>query len=82
MSVKFASGKHAHAFCDVCGFRYPYASLKNTIVNEKITGIKACPDCYDKDHPQLRVGKIKVFDPEALRDPRPDTALEDSRELL
>jgi hypothetical protein len=77
----FASGKYAHGFCDVCGFRVKLSELKNTIVNEKRTGIKACPTCYDKDHPQLRVGRIKVEDPQALRDPRPDPALEASREL-
>jgi len=82
MPTSFASGKHAHGFCDVCGFRAKLSLLKNTIVNEKRTGLKACPTCYDIDHPQLRVGRIKVNDPQALRDPRPDTALEASRELL
>jgi hypothetical protein len=82
MSTNFASGKHAHGFCDQCGFRVKLSLLKNTVVNEKRTGLKVCPTCYDPDHPQLRVGRIKVNDPQALRDPRPDTALEASRELL
>lgn len=82
MAGSFSSGKHAFGFCDVCGFRYKLSLLKNTIVNEKRTGIKACPECYDKDHPQLRIGRIRVEDPQALRDPRPDTALEASRELF
>lgn len=81
MSANFASGKYAFGFCDICGFRCKLSLMKNTIVNEKRTGIKACPTCYDPDHPQWRVGRIRVEDPQALRDPRPDTAQEKSREL-
>ncbi len=32
-----------------------------------------CRECYDEDHPQLQLGKIPVYDPQALRNARPDT---------
>ncbi len=75
----YASGKLAHGFCDVCGFRYPLKSLRETILNLKPTGILSCPTCWDPDHPQLQVGRHKVFDPQSLRRPRPDPAMLDSR---
>jgi hypothetical protein len=37
------------------------------------TNIKACSECWDGDHPQLKLGEFPVNDPQALRDPRPDT---------
>ena len=33
-----------------------------------------CPACWDPDQPQLKVGMFPVFDPQALRNPRPDTS--------
>lgn len=82
MSSNFASGKHAHGFCDRCGFRCDYHAMKKLVVNERLTNIKVCPACYEPDQPQYRVGKLKVIDPQGLREPRPDTSLEESRELL
>ena len=79
---KFATGKYAHGFCDVCNFRYSLGELTELIRNEVPTGIYACPTCFDSDHPQYRVGKFPIDDPQALRDPRPDPSLEASRELL
>jgi len=81
MATNFASGKHAFGFCDRCGFRSALNAMKKLTINEKLTNIKVCPTCYESDHPQYRVGKLRVFDPQALREPRPDTALEASREL-
>lgn len=74
MSGQFASGKYAHGFCDRCGRRVDKLNtMKNQPVNENPTGIMVCRECYDIDHPQLQLGKIPVYDPQALRNARPDT---------
>ncbi len=75
----FASGKNAFGFCDRCGFRCKLSLMKKLTVNEKLTNIKVCQDCWEPDHPQYRIGRVDMSDPQALRDPRPDPALEDSR---
>lgn len=49
------------------------------MVNLKTTNIRVCPACFDPDHPQNQLGRHKVVDPQALRNARPDTGLEDSR---
>lgn len=82
MTQGFASGRIAHGFCDRCGFRVKLSLMKKITVNEKLTNIKVCPTCWEPDHPQYRIGRVDMSDPQALRDPRPDTALEDSRELF
>lgn len=82
MSQGFASGKNAFGFCDRCGFRSKLSLMKKITINEKLTNIKVCPTCWEPDHPQYRIGRVDMSDPQALRDPRPDTALEDSRELF
>ncbi len=82
MTQGFASGKNSHGFCDRCGFRVKLSLMKKITVNEKLTNIKVCPTCWEPDHPQYRIGRVDMSDPQALRDPRPDTALEDSRELF
>lgn len=74
MSVAYARGKNAAGLCDVCGFRYKLRELKNVIVKGRKTATKACPECWDPDHPQLRLGEKPVIDPQALRDPRSDRA--------
>jgi hypothetical protein len=74
MSTRYASGKRAIAECDVCGFRYNLKKLKVTMVRGRSTEILACPRCWDPDHPQLKLGSFPVYDPQALRKPRPDFA--------
>ena len=73
MSNRFANGARAFGFCDVCGFRYDLKRLKNLIVKTKRTEIRACPQCWTPDQPQLLLGSFPVSDPQALRNPRPDT---------
>ena len=41
-------------------------------MKQKITGTKACPECWDVDHPQLMLGTFPIYDPQALREPRVD----------
>jgi hypothetical protein len=73
MSNRFANGRKAFGFCDVCGFRFDLKRLKNLVVKTKETQIKACPQCWTPDQPQLQLGMYPISDPQAIRDPRPDT---------
>lgn len=77
----FAAGKKAIAICDRCGFQYKLNTLKKEIVKGRQNDLKVCKSCFDPDHPQLHLGEYPVYDPQALKDPRPDPALETSREL-
>lgn len=72
MPNRFASGKHAIAECDVCGFRYKLRQLKPLVIKTKNVNILACPECWNPDQPQLSLGLYPVDDPQALRNPRPD----------
>jgi len=70
--ARYASGKKSVAICDRCGLKYPYEALKEEITNKRRNGLRVCPSCFDKDHPQLQLGRAKVSDPQALRHPRPE----------
>jgi hypothetical protein len=69
---KYASGKHSIAECDRCGQRYKLKELRKLIIKTKQVSIKVCPSCWDPDHPQLLLGMYPVYDPQAVREPRPD----------
>lgn len=75
MTNRFASGKHAIAECDRCGFRFKLRQLRKLVLKTKNTNIMVCDDCYESDHPQLMQGMYPVDDPQALREPRPDLSL-------
>jgi len=81
MANTFASGKRAISLCDRCGQRYPLKKLKIQIVKQRPIGLKVCPECLDVDHPQLMLGSFPVYDPQALRNPRPDINLVVSRDI-
>lgn len=72
MANQFSSGKHSIAECDVCGFRYKLTKLKPLVIKGKQVNILACPTCWTPDQPQLMLGSFPVFDPQAVRNPRPD----------
>lgn len=74
MPTKYASGKHAIAECDRCGQRYKLTQLKKLIIKTKQVSIKVCPECWEPDQPQLQLGLYPVNDPQAVREPRPDTS--------
>ena len=74
MPSKYASGKHAIAECDRCSQRYMLKELRTQIVKTKPFKIKVCPTCWDPDQPQLSLGLYPVNDPQAVREPRPDTS--------
>jgi len=82
MGRAYASGKHAIAECDRCGFRYKLKQLKQLTIKTKKVNIRVCPECFEKDQPQLQVGMKPIDDPQALRNPRPDQSLDESRKFF
>ena len=72
MGNRFAAGKRAISECDRCGFRFKLKNLKELVIKTKNVNILVCPQCWEKDHPQLLLGMYPVDDPQALRNPRPD----------
>jgi len=70
--ARYASGKKSVAVCDRCGLKYPYKKLKEEIYNRRPNGLRVCSSCLDDDHPQLQLGRQKISDPQALRNPRPE----------
>jgi hypothetical protein len=82
MSQTFAVGKKAFGFCDRCGKREKLVKLKSESVAGRALSNRVCPECFDKDHPQNWQGRYPVYDPQALRNPRPDPALAESRDIL
>lgn len=76
---KFASGKHALGICDRCSWTFKLHELKEEIVRTRPTGLLVCSECWSDDHPQNMEGMYPVDDPQALRNPRPDTGLAASR---
>jgi len=81
MPSKFASGKYSIAECDRCGQRYKLSQLKKEVIKTKLFQIKVCPSCWDPDQPQLSLGLYPVNDPQAVREPRPDTSYQVSGNL-
>jgi len=81
VAKRYASGKIALASCDRCGRTYALRDLRKEVVKGNITNVKVCLSCFDYDHPQLHLGKYPVNDPQALREPRQDSGLDDSRTL-
>lgn len=75
MGNKFASAKKAIAMCDRCGQQYKLKKLKSEVIRGRETNMKVCPSCFDPDHPQNKLGDIIIEDPQAIRNPRPDTSL-------
>lgn len=82
MNDVFARGSKAFGFCDRCGFRTPLARLKEEFTRGVSSNNRVCPACWDADHPQNFQGMQVVVDAQALKDPRPDTSLEESRRLI
>ena len=73
MGERFSSGKFAISQCDRCGFRFKLKQLKFEVIKTKLYQLKVCPECWDPDQPQLQLGMYPVDDPQAVRQPRPDT---------
>ena len=73
MPSKFASAKNSIAQCDRCGFRDKLKQLKQLVIKTKNVNILVCPECWEPDQPQLLLGMNPVSDPQAVRNPRPDS---------
>ena len=71
---KYASAKWSIAECDRCGQRYKLVELRKLTIKTKQVNIKVCPECWEPDQPQLQLGMYPVYDPQAVRDPRPDVS--------
>ena len=72
----YANGKKAYGFSDRSGFRYPLKDLVYEYKDGKRTGLRVGRDEVDEDHPQLRLGRTRMDDPQTLYNPRPDTTVE------
>ena len=81
MPNRFAQGKKAFGFCSICGQRADLSKLKPQIIKQKVTNSLRCSECLDEDQPQLMLGTFPIDDPQALRNPRPDPALAESRQI-
>jgi len=79
--MSYAKAKHAFGFCDKTGFRYPLKDLVPEYNNGVKTGFLVGRDVVDPDQPQNFLGRIKINDPQSLRNPRPDRSLLESRAL-
>ena len=73
MPNRFASGRIAIAECDRCGQQYKLKQLRTEIIKQRKYELLVCPECWDPDQPQLMLGTFPIDDPQALRNPRPDT---------
>jgi len=71
--MAYASGKNAWGISDRSGRRYRLNEMK-----VEWTGAKVGPDEFEPKHPQLYPPKAYP-DPQALRDPRPETQLAEQR---
>lgn len=73
MPIKYASAKNSIAQCDRCGFRFKLGQLKRLVIKTKNVNILVCQECWEPDQPQLSLGLYPVNDPQAVRNPRPDS---------
>ena len=71
---KYASAKYTIAECDRCAQRFMLKQLKKLTIKTKMVSIKVCPECWEPDQPQLQLGMYPVYDPQAVREPRPDVS--------
>ena len=72
--MSYASNKHAYGICDRSGFRYKLNDLVWEYQNGTKTGMRIGKDIVDPDQPQNFLGRVKINDPQSLKDPRPDYA--------
>ena len=73
--MAYASGRHAYGLSDRSGRRYRLRDMKT-----EWTGAKVGPDEFEPKHPQLFPPRA-FPDPQALRDPRPESELTEQRSI-
>ena len=71
--MAFASGKKAYGISDRSGFRYRLRDMR-----KEWNGLLVGKDEFEVKHPQLKSPRVGA-DPQALRDPRPETNLTEQR---
>jgi hypothetical protein len=69
---QFARGSKALGICDRTGFVYKLKDLVYETKNGTRTGFRVGKDVADGDHPQNFLGRLRINDPQSLREPRPD----------
>jgi hypothetical protein len=67
----FTSNPKTPGICGRCGFRVLLSELQRQVVAGRVTGLRVCGSCLDEDNPQYRVGRLRISDPQAVRDPAP-----------
>ena len=70
------SGKHTLGTCDRCGQVYQLHELRCETQNFTTLNNRVCPSCFDPDHPQYRVSRVKFWDEISVPDIRPQDGLE------
>jgi hypothetical protein len=70
----YARGSKALGICDRSGRTYKLSDLVYEYQNGVKTGFRVGRDIVDPDQPQNFVGRVKINDPQALMNPRPDYA--------
>ena len=85
MATRFASYKRAFGFCDRCGQRCDLKVMTYTYILGQRQNIKVCRECRDYRNGDNEAywwgilgGQKVANDPQALRNPRPDTNRNDS----
>ena len=73
--MAYASGRHAYGISDRSGRRYRLREMRT-----EWTGAKVGPDEFEPKHPQLFPPRA-FPDPQALRDPRPESELTEQRSI-
>ena len=74
----YAAAKKALGDCDRCGFTYKLNNLKYEIQDSIRNGLRVCTQCFDKDHPQYKLGELNITDNQALFNPRVDRGRKES----
>ena len=80
--MSYTKGRYAFGFCDKTGFRYPLSDLVPEFKNGVKTGFLVGRDVAAPAQPQNFLGRLKIFDPQSLQNPRPDTSEAESRRLF
>lgn len=73
--ARYASGKDAYGISDRSGFQFRLRDMR-----EEWNGLLVGPDEYEPKHPQLEPPRVGP-DPQALRNPRPEQALDQQRNI-
>lgn len=70
--MSYATDKYSLGICDRTGFQY---KLRNLVYQYKAgvnTGFRVGNDVLDKEQPQNFLGRVRINDPQALKNPRVD----------